>query len=225
MLAAVAPATLARLRFPLGELQQAGGARARASRRPGGRRQAGLPGPLLPRRAPAATRSSPATATSASARATLLDTGGRELGPPQRRTPLHRRAAPRPAASAAARRCTCSPPTPTANTVTVGPREALAARTRRAARRRCCTDQRFDRVRLRYRQRAVRCTGERRDGGLVLSLAEPAYGVAPGQLACLMDGEMRRRPRDDRVALTGGRRRQRDGRRALTPLPGAEPPR
>ena len=58
---------------------------------------------------------------------------------------------------------------------------------------------RFDRVRLRYRQRPVRCTGERRDGRLVLSLAEPVYGVAPGQLACLMVGESDRRPRDDRV--------------------------
>ena len=30
----------------------------------------------------------------------------------------------------------------------------------------------------------------RRDGQLTLALAEPVYGVAPGQLACLMDGEL-----------------------------------
>ena len=50
--------------------------------------------------------------------------------------------------------------------------------------------QRFDRVRLRYRQRPVAASARRRGGELVLTLAEPAYGVAPGQLACLMDGEV-----------------------------------
>jgi len=75
-----------------------------------------------------------------------------------------------------------------ANTVTVGPREALATRTveliavvlNRA---------RFDRVRLRYRQRPLACRAIRTPVGLRLELEEPAYGVAPGQLACLMDGE------------------------------------
>jgi tRNA-specific 2-thiouridylase len=80
-----------------------------------------------------------------------------------------------------------------ANTVTVGPREALATRTvpvRDAVLHR----PQYDRVRLRYRQRPLRCTRlrERGEGGakFALELDEPAYGVAPGQLACLMDGDV-----------------------------------
>ncbi|MGA2008346.1 MAG: aminomethyltransferase beta-barrel domain-containing protein, partial [Solirubrobacteraceae bacterium] len=49
---------------------------------------------------------------------------------------------------------------------------------------------RFDRVRLRYRQLPLACSPRQTDGGLELSLSTPAYGVAPGQLACLMDGEL-----------------------------------
>ncbi|MGA2471062.1 MAG: tRNA 2-thiouridine(34) synthase MnmA [Solirubrobacteraceae bacterium] len=78
-----------------------------------------------------------------------------------------------------------------ANTVTVGPREALATSTvplRDAVLHR----PHFDRVRLRYRQRPLPCTRLREGAGgtLALELDEPAYGVAPGQLACLMDGEL-----------------------------------
>ena len=53
---------------------------------------------------------------------------------------------------------------------------------------------RVDRVKLRYRSRPIACTV---DGAApaatpscALELAEPAYGVAPGQTACLMDGEL-----------------------------------
>ena len=82
-----------------------------------------------------------------------------------------------------------------ANTVTVGPREQLATTTvpvRDAVLHR----PHFDRVRLRYRQRPLPCTRLRHGDGeldgdvLALELDEPAYGVAPGQLACLMDGEL-----------------------------------
>jgi tRNA-specific 2-thiouridylase len=76
-----------------------------------------------------------------------------------------------------------------ANSVTVGPRSQLATSTvtlRDAVLHR----PRFDRVRLRYRQRPLECTPAHVDGGLELALAAPAYGVAPGQLACLMDGEL-----------------------------------
>jgi len=50
---------------------------------------------------------------------------------------------------------------------------------------------RVDRVKLRYRSRALPCTVEPAgvDGELTLRLAEPAVGVAPGQTASLMDGE------------------------------------
>ncbi|HEX4035293.1 MAG TPA: tRNA 2-thiouridine(34) synthase MnmA [Solirubrobacteraceae bacterium] len=85
-----------------------------------------------------------------------------------------------------------------ANTVTVGPREALATSTiylRSAVLHRT----RFASVRLRYRQRPIGCApaaeevprgGTQAGGRMRLRLAEPAYGVAPGQLACLMDGEL-----------------------------------
>jgi tRNA-specific 2-thiouridylase len=77
------------------------------------------------------------------------------------------------------------------NVVTVGPRAALATRTvtlRDAVFHR----PHFDQVRLRYRQPPVACTPtpSSADGLLRLALAEPVYGAAPGQLACLMDGEL-----------------------------------
>ncbi len=73
-----------------------------------------------------------------------------------------------------------------ANTITVGPREALATRAVRL-RDTVLHGQPFDRVRLRYRQHPLRAHRLRGD---LLELDEPAYGVAPGQLACLMAGEL-----------------------------------
>lgn len=73
-----------------------------------------------------------------------------------------------------------------ANTITVGPREALATRAVRL-RDTVLHGRRFDRVRLRYRQPPLRARHLRGD---LLELDEPAYGVAPGQLACFMDGEL-----------------------------------
>jgi tRNA-specific 2-thiouridylase len=75
---------------------------------------------------------------------------------------------------------------PRANRVVVGPRRHLATRTVALAGtvlHRPGT--RVDRVKLRYRSEPVRChvTAD----GIVLE--EPAAGVAPGQTACLMDGE------------------------------------
>jgi tRNA-specific 2-thiouridylase len=73
-----------------------------------------------------------------------------------------------------------------ANTVTVGPREALATTAIRLRDPVIHRDS-YDRVRLRYRQAPIPCAQLRRG---TLDLAEPAYGVAPGQLACLMDGDL-----------------------------------
>lgn len=78
------------------------------------------------------------------------------------------------------------------NRVVVGPREALATMrvvVRDAVLRR--DGGRVDRVKLRYRSRALACSVEAgdRDGELTLRLAEPVSGVAPGQTASLMDGE------------------------------------
>jgi tRNA-uridine 2-sulfurtransferase len=80
--------------------------------------------------------------------------------------------------------------------VTVGPRAQLgtdrvsirAARLHRDA-------SRVNSVKLRYRQRplSARVAGEPAEGrhrSLSLQLAEPVDGAAPGQLACLMDGDL-----------------------------------
>ncbi len=81
---------------------------------------------------------------------------------------------------------------PSENRVVVGAREDLArhrVRVRDAMLRR--PGERVDRVKLRYRSRPIGCAvtaaaGRHRE--LWLDLGEPAYGVAPGQTACLMDG-------------------------------------
>jgi tRNA-specific 2-thiouridylase len=80
--------------------------------------------------------------------------------------------------------------------VTVGTREELrtdrvairAARLHRAGAR-------VNSVKLRYRQRPLSASvagdpGEGRHSSLSLELAEPFDGAAPGQLACLMDGDL-----------------------------------
>jgi tRNA-specific 2-thiouridylase len=78
------------------------------------------------------------------------------------------------------------------NRVVVGAREDLArsrVRVRNALLRR--PGDRVDRVKLRYRSRPIDCAVKAPAGchrELWLELAEPAYGVAPGQTACLMDG-------------------------------------
>jgi tRNA-uridine 2-sulfurtransferase len=82
------------------------------------------------------------------------------------------------------------------NRVIVGPRAALQ-RTRVAVRaaRLHRPAQRVDRVKLRYHSAPLpaRVDGEPDSGAhrrLMLELAEPVDGAAPGQLACLMDGEL-----------------------------------
>jgi tRNA-uridine 2-sulfurtransferase len=80
--------------------------------------------------------------------------------------------------------------------VTVGPREALSAdRVRIRGTRLHREGARVDRVKLRYRSRPLPArlpdglpAGRHRD--LELALSEPVDGAAPGQLACLMDGEL-----------------------------------
>jgi tRNA-uridine 2-sulfurtransferase len=85
---------------------------------------------------------------------------------------------------------------PVTNRVIVGPRSALEttrvqirnARLHRPAKT-------VDRVKLRYRSRPLAChvVGEPEPGRhatLTLELSDPVEGAAPGQLACLMDGEL-----------------------------------
>jgi tRNA-specific 2-thiouridylase len=79
--------------------------------------------------------------------------------------------------------------------VLVGPREALGTRTVALRGVRLHRDgARVDRVKLRYRSAPVPAALEgEADAGrhrrVTVSLAEPVDGVAPGQVACLMEGE------------------------------------
>ena len=77
---------------------------------------------------------------------------------------------------------------PQANTVRVGPREALA-RTRVAAAGSLYVDVERAEAKLRYRSPAVPSGVRATDGGFELELDEPAYGVAPGQAAVLYEGD------------------------------------
>jgi tRNA-specific 2-thiouridylase len=76
------------------------------------------------------------------------------------------------------------------NTVTVGPREALATRqvaVRDATLHRPASE--VDAVKLRYRSRPVPCRAAGDAAGLVHELAEPVDGAAPGQAAVLLRGD------------------------------------
>jgi tRNA-specific 2-thiouridylase len=80
--------------------------------------------------------------------------------------------------------------------VTVGPRAALlTSRVAVRAARLHRSGSRVDRVKLRYRSRPLhaRLAGDPAAGrhrALSIVLADPVDGAAPGQLACLMDGEL-----------------------------------
>jgi tRNA-uridine 2-sulfurtransferase len=80
--------------------------------------------------------------------------------------------------------------------VTVGPREALAARTVSVAGAMLHRDaSEVDRVKLRYRSAPVGCriaghAPAGRHRALELELDEPVLGVAPGQTACVMRGDV-----------------------------------
>jgi tRNA-specific 2-thiouridylase len=79
------------------------------------------------------------------------------------------------------------------NRVVVGERDELAASSLRLRGAVLHRDRdRVDRVRLRHHGTPLPCRVESSagDGELLASLAEPAYGVAPGQTASLLDGEL-----------------------------------
>jgi tRNA-uridine 2-sulfurtransferase len=74
-----------------------------------------------------------------------------------------------------------------ANTVTVGARADLATRTVRVRGLRLHRDAgEVDAVKLRYRSAAVPCALR----GETIDLREPVHGVAPGQIACLLRGDV-----------------------------------
>jgi len=82
------------------------------------------------------------------------------------------------------------------NRVVVGPLEALAATRVHVRGARLHRDGgAVDRVKLRYRSAALAArvceeAGAGQHRSLTLELEEPVYGAAPGQLACLMDGDL-----------------------------------
>ena len=78
------------------------------------------------------------------------------------------------------------------NRVVVAPRDALLTRKVKVRGARLHAEPgRVDRVKLRYRSPAIGARVlEREQRSLTLELDEPMAGVAPGQLACLMDGEL-----------------------------------
>jgi tRNA-specific 2-thiouridylase len=191
MLAALAPASVARMRFPLGEL-----------RKPQVRelaREAGLP--VADKRESqdlcflAGTGKSAFLARHGGVRerpGSIVDRSGRPLGRHrgqhlftigQRKglgvageEPLYVLAKDR-----------------DANTVTVGTRAELATTevaVRDAVLHRPGAE--VDRVKLRYRTVPLPCrvVGEQDNGRLALHLAEPVDGAAPGQVACLMRGDV-----------------------------------
>jgi len=75
------------------------------------------------------------------------------------------------------------------NSVVVGPRDALARTSLRAAGRLYVPVDRAD-VKVRYRSPAVPATVDSVEGGFRLELDEPAYGVARGQTAVLYDDDV-----------------------------------
>ena len=190
MLSAVSRGTLARLRFPLGELTKPE-VRALAA-------EAELP-------VASKAESQDLCFLAGTGKAAFLarhgglddrpgeivDRDGRVLAAPPRRPPLHGR----PAQGPRRRR-----PEPLyvlateagSNRVVAGTRAELETRavTLRGARLHRDAAE-VDRVKLRYRSRAVPCrVATERAGRVDLDLLEPVDGAAPGQTACLLRGDV-----------------------------------
>ena len=190
MLAALAPASLARLRFPLGEL-----------RKPEVRelaRAAGCPSPTSASRrtsaswpAPARARSSPATAACASGPGAIVDRAGRRVGRHRGQHPFTVGQRKGLGVAARAEPLYVLAKDGGANTVTVGPRAGARHGARRGARRGPAPPAGGGRPRQAALPReAARLPGARLARRLALELAEPVDGAAPGQAACLMRGDV-----------------------------------
>jgi tRNA-specific 2-thiouridylase len=188
MLARLAPSELDRLWFPLGELDK-------PSVR-GIAREAGLPVAEKPESQDlcflAGTRA-PAFLTrhgGAEPGGQILDLEGNVVGEHggQRRFTVGQR---RGIGVAAREPLYVVAKDPSARTVTVGPRQALATREVSVADAILYRDAaEVDRVKLRYRSAPAACkVSVSAPGRIELRLEEPVLGVAPGQTACLMRGD------------------------------------
>jgi tRNA-specific 2-thiouridylase len=194
MLAAVAPATLARLRFPLGELTKPQ-VRALAA-------DAGLPVAAKPDSQDLCFLAGTGKAAflarhgaMAEQPGDLVDAAGRVLG--RHRGHHHYTVGQRRGLGVAAEApLYVLAKDAASNRVVVGPREALASRSvavRGARLHRAGAE--VDAVKLRYRSRPVACrvAGDVSAGvhrRLQLELADPVDGAAPGQTACLLRGDV-----------------------------------
>ncbi|HWT25367.1 MAG TPA: tRNA 2-thiouridine(34) synthase MnmA, partial [Solirubrobacteraceae bacterium] len=190
MLAALAPGTLARLRFPLGDLTKP---EVRGIARAGGL-------PVAGKRESqdlcflAGTGKAAFLARHGGVRdrgGAIVDAAGREVG--RHRGAHHFTVGQRKGLGVAAAEPLYVLATDVrANTVTVGPRAALAARAvcvRDAVLHR--PEDEVDRVKLRYRARPLPCrVSERAGGDVTVVLDAPADGAAPGQVACFMRGDV-----------------------------------
>ena len=79
---------------------------------------------------------------------------------------------------------------PASGRVVAGPRSELARSSVTVVPGRLVAPVRRVEAKLRYRSRPLAATVREIEGGLMLDLDEPAYGVAPGQAAVLYDGDV-----------------------------------
>ena len=191
MLAALAPASVARHALPARRADQARGARDRARRRDAGGRQAPTPRTCASWPGRARARSWPGTAKLRERPGAILDGAGRTVGRHRgqhlftigQRKGLGVGAADAPLYVLAKDRA--------ANTVTVGTRAELATTevaVRDAVLHRPSSE--VDRVKLRYRTAPLPCrVAPAADGRVAIHLDAPVDGAAPGQVACLMRGD------------------------------------
>ncbi|HXG76762.1 MAG TPA: tRNA 2-thiouridine(34) synthase MnmA, partial [Gaiellaceae bacterium] len=186
MLATLDPALLPRVRFPLGgQTKEATRAEAAA---------AGLPAAGRPESQEACFlaggdyRAFLERHGLAPASGAIVDESGRELGAHDgfwRFTPGQRRGL----RLSAARPLYVLGTDAASNTVTVGPREALAASRVEVAHGRLYAPVARAEAKLRHRSPVVPARVAAVNGGFVLELEQPAYAVARGQVAALYDGD------------------------------------